>query len=228
MKLRIIENGKETLLDVNDFVHYANTVHELGESEWLVMSQFGVTKAIQNITENINLKSVFYATGPCEIEDDLILLHYQNYIDYLELVIQDTNNQIPELNEYPTFLDYLNYIEYDIPVDPEAEDAILRPVECNIVTSSAVNHIIVTDKDLRVSPNLKIGFSFIFISDSDNRLNIELAPGEEFTNELFPADIKRYQFIKISQTQWVAVDLDIDDLKIKIDLLELYNESKNI
>lgn len=227
MKLRIIENGKETLLDVNDFVHYANTVHELGDSKWLAMSQYGITKAIDDLLENFKLKDIFFAIGPCD-PDDLILLHYQNYIDYLELVIQDPDNQIPELNDYPTFLDYLIYIEFDIPVDLETEGVVLRPVECNIVTSFALNHVIITDKDLRVSPNLKVGFSFIFISDSDNRLNIELAPGEEFTHELFPTDIKRYQFIKISETEWVANDLDIDDLKIKADLLELYNESKNI
>lgn len=227
MKLRIIENGKETLLDVNDFVHYANTVHELGDSKWLAMSQYGVTKAISDLFENINLKNIFFATGPCGTEDDLILLHYQNYIDYLELVIQDTNNQIPELNDYPTFLDYLNYLDYDIPIDPETEGAILRPVECDIVTSFAVNHVIITDKNLRVSPNLKVGFSFVVISNSENKLDITLPPGEEFTRELFPTDIKRYQFIKISETEWVANDLDIDDLKIKVDLLELYNESKN-
>lgn len=57
MKILIEDNGSEVELEIREYLHFANTVHELGDSDYAI-SQRGVTKAL----EESELKKVILLT----------------------------------------------------------------------------------------------------------------------------------------------------------------------
>lgn len=82
MKILIEDNGSEVELEIREYLHFANTVHELGDSDYAI-SQRGVTKAL----EEAKLKKVILLTGTAET--NLITFGFNGYliVSEIDLVI---------------------------------------------------------------------------------------------------------------------------------------------
>lgn len=82
MKILIEDNGSEVELEIREYLHFANTVHELGDSDYAI-SQRGVTKAL----EESKLKKVILLTDTAtnlitfEFNDHLIVSEIDLVID---------------------------------------------------------------------------------------------------------------------------------------------------
>ena len=86
MKILIEDNGSEVELEIREYLHFANTVHELGDSDYAI-SQRGVTKALEDALES-KLKKVILLTDTVgtnlitfELNDHLIVSEIDLVID---------------------------------------------------------------------------------------------------------------------------------------------------
>lgn len=82
MKIIIEDNGSEVELEIREYLHFANTVHELGDSDYAI-SQRGVTKAL----EESKLKKVIFLTDTAET--NLITFEFNAHliVSEIDLVI---------------------------------------------------------------------------------------------------------------------------------------------
>ena len=82
MKILIEDNGSEVELEIREYLHFANTVHELGDSDYAI-SQRGVTKAL----EESELKKVILLTD--SVGTNLITFELNNHliVSEIDLVI---------------------------------------------------------------------------------------------------------------------------------------------
>lgn len=82
MKILIEDNGSEVELEIREYLHFANTVHELGDSDYAI-SQRGVTKAL----EESELKKVILLTD--SVGTNLITFEHNNHliVSEIDLVI---------------------------------------------------------------------------------------------------------------------------------------------
>ena len=82
MKIIIEDNGSEVELEIREYLHFANTVHELGDSDYAI-SQRGVTEAL----EESKLKKVILLTDTSET--NLITFEFNAHliVSEIDLVI---------------------------------------------------------------------------------------------------------------------------------------------
>lgn len=82
MKILIEDNGSEVELEIREYLHFANTVHELGNSDYAI-SQRGVTEAL----EESKLKKVILLTDTAET--NLITFEFNAHliVSEIDLVI---------------------------------------------------------------------------------------------------------------------------------------------
>lgn len=83
MKILIEDNGSEVELEIREYLHFANTVHELGDSDYAI-SQRGVTEAL----EESKLKKVILLTDT-EGTSNLITFEFNAHliVSEIDLVI---------------------------------------------------------------------------------------------------------------------------------------------
>lgn len=208
MRVVIEEHGKQRILQIQEFVHYANVVSELGDSSYLAMSQVGTKNAIDSAILDSRLVPVFEYTGMDTIagleSEDVPVTEYQEYLDYLDSVIESEDNRHPELPLNPTYKEYLDFIGYNYSTIEEL--VILNPVENKTLTTSALGYIIVTYSDITIPTGLPIGFNCIIIAKTE-LLELSLPEAETFLSSgssyeyMTPND--PYEIVKISDSEWL-------------------------
>lgn len=209
MRVIIEDSGERKIVQIQEYVHYANTLQDLGDSQYDTISQDGITRAITDA----KLKKIF-VVDPSVPEPDPepepnTIDHYQNYLDYLESIIEDEANRYPDIALDPTYQEYLDYLGINLnPVDSPIPEF---PVINEVINETALGYLLLSPVDLEIKPELPIGFNFVAISKTNNPIRINLPLGETIwapeglVNYLEIMD--KVELIKISQTEWLRSDL---------------------
>ena len=209
MRVIIEENNERTIIQIQEYVHYANVAQNLGTSTWEAISQDAVTKALTDS----KLKNIYIVPDNLDVEDLSDLGdsddYFQQYLNYLQSVEEDESNRYADIEIDPTYQEYLNYI--GVGLAPVNIDIPEFPVIESVINETALGYLLISPKDLNIKPGLPVGFNFTIISRTQESIKINI-PSEEMLWS--PEGLINYldvmdeiRLIKITETEWLRSDL---------------------